>query len=167
MHFQELQSYEEGRNSAVGIATSYGLDGRGFISRWGRDIPLPSRPALGPTQLPIHWASGLSQGVKRPGRGVYHPPHIAPRLKKEYNYTSTPPSGPSWPVIGWTLLYSSLYTATKKSLAAGQPQARPTAEHGQFRLLKHKHKYRPLHHSTAVTFSPKTWGTKQNTFINA
>jgi hypothetical protein len=31
------------------------------------------------------------QWVKRPGRGVDHPPHIAPRLKKEYNYTFTPP----------------------------------------------------------------------------
>jgi len=32
-------------------------------------------------------------GVKRPGRDVDHPPHLAPRLKKEYNYTSTPPLG--------------------------------------------------------------------------
>jgi len=32
-------------------------------------------------------------GVKRPGRGVVHPPHLAPRLKKEYSYTSTPPLG--------------------------------------------------------------------------
>jgi hypothetical protein len=37
--------------------------------------------------------------VKRPGRGVGQPPHLALRLKKEYGYTSTPPSGPSWPVI--------------------------------------------------------------------
>jgi len=31
------------------------------------------------------------QGLKRPGRGVDHPPHLAPTLKKEYGYTSTPP----------------------------------------------------------------------------
>jgi hypothetical protein len=31
------------------------------------------------------------QGVKRPGRGVDHPPHLAPRLKEEYIYTSSPP----------------------------------------------------------------------------
>jgi hypothetical protein len=30
-------------------------------------------------------------GVKRPGRGVDHPPHLATRLRKEYSYTSTPP----------------------------------------------------------------------------
>jgi hypothetical protein len=28
--------------------------------------------------------------VKRPGRGVDHPPHQGPKLKKEYSYTSTP-----------------------------------------------------------------------------
>jgi len=28
---------------------------------------------------------------KRPGRGVDHTPYLAPRLKKEYIYTSNPP----------------------------------------------------------------------------
>ena len=32
-------------------------------------------------------------GVKRPERGVHHPPRLAPRLNKEYSYTSTPPLG--------------------------------------------------------------------------
>jgi len=31
--------------------------------------------------------------VKRPGRGADHPPYLAPRLKNEYSYTSTPPMG--------------------------------------------------------------------------
>jgi len=35
--------------------------------------------------------TGYFPGVKRPGRGVDHPPHLEPRLKKEYSYTSTPP----------------------------------------------------------------------------
>jgi len=38
-------------------------------------------------------STGSFLGVKRPGRGADHPPHIAPRLKKEYSYTSTPPLG--------------------------------------------------------------------------
>ena len=37
--------------------------------------------------------TGSLPGVKRPGRGVHHPPHLAPRLKKELSYTSTPPLG--------------------------------------------------------------------------
>ena len=48
--------------SAVGIATRYGLDGPGIESRWGRDFPHPSRPAMGPTQSPTQWVPGLSRG---------------------------------------------------------------------------------------------------------
>ena len=48
-----------GRDSSVSIATRYGLDGPGSESRWGRDFPPPSRPALGPTQPPIQWVPGL------------------------------------------------------------------------------------------------------------
>jgi hypothetical protein len=33
--------------------------------------------------------TGSFPGVKRPGRGVDHQPHLASRLKKEYSYTST------------------------------------------------------------------------------
>jgi hypothetical protein len=34
--------------------------------------------------------TGSLLGVKRPGRGVDHPPQLAPRLKKRQSYTSTP-----------------------------------------------------------------------------
>jgi len=34
--------------------------------------------------------TGFFLGVKRPGRGADQPPHLAPRLKKQYSYTSTP-----------------------------------------------------------------------------
>jgi len=45
--------YKMGRDSSVGIATAYGLDGPGIESRWGRDFPHLSRPALGNTQPPV------------------------------------------------------------------------------------------------------------------
>ena len=51
-----------GRDNSVGIATRYGLDGPGIESRWGRDVPHPSRPALRPTQTLIQWVPGLSRG---------------------------------------------------------------------------------------------------------
>ena len=72
-----------GRDSSVGIATCYGLDGPGIESRWRQAFPYPSRTVLGPTQPPVQWVPALSRGVKRPGRGVDHPTHLAPRLKKE------------------------------------------------------------------------------------
>jgi hypothetical protein len=72
-----------GRDSSVGIATGYGLDGPEIESRLGRDFTLTSRPALGPIQPPVQWTPGLSPGVKRPGRGADHPPPSSAEVKKE------------------------------------------------------------------------------------
>jgi hypothetical protein len=77
------------RGSSVGTATRYGLDGPRIESRWRRDFPHPSRPALRPTQPPIHRVPAALPGVKRPGRGVDHLAHVAPRLKEEQIYTPT------------------------------------------------------------------------------
>ena len=45
-----ISSWEVGHDSSVGMVTHYGLDGPGDESRWGRDFPHLSRPALGPNQ---------------------------------------------------------------------------------------------------------------------
>jgi len=63
-----------GPGSVVGIATGYGLDGLGIESRWERDFPHLSRPALGPIQPPVQWVLGLSRGKDRPGRDAYPSP---------------------------------------------------------------------------------------------
>jgi len=49
------------RDSSVGIANRYGLDGLGIESRWGRDFPHLSRLALGANQPPVQWVQGLSR----------------------------------------------------------------------------------------------------------
>jgi hypothetical protein len=51
--------------------------------------PVQTGPGVYPASCTI--GTGSFPGVKRPGRVVGHPPHLAPRLKKEYGYTSTPP----------------------------------------------------------------------------
>jgi hypothetical protein len=61
-HLRIIFTYIRGRDSVVGIATRYGLDGPGIKSRWGRDFSQPSRPALGHTQPPIQWVPGLFPG---------------------------------------------------------------------------------------------------------
>ena len=59
--------YSVGHDSSVGRATRYGLGGLGIESQWGRNIPNPSRPALGPTQPPIKCIPGLFPGGKAAG----------------------------------------------------------------------------------------------------
>ena len=74
------------RDSSVGIATPYGLDGPGIKSWWGARF---SAPVLtGPGAHPASYTVGTGSllGVKRPERGVHHPPHLVPRLKKEYSW---------------------------------------------------------------------------------
>jgi hypothetical protein len=65
-----------GQDSVVCIVTRYGLEGPGIESRWGRDFPQPSRPALGPTQPPIQWVLGLFPGSKAAGAWRWPPTPI-------------------------------------------------------------------------------------------
>ena len=51
-----------GSDSSGGIATGYGLDGPGIESRLLRYFLHLSRPAVGPTQSPVQWLSGLTRG---------------------------------------------------------------------------------------------------------
>jgi hypothetical protein len=89
-----------GRDSAVGIATRYRLDGPGSESQWGRDFPHMSRPALGSTQPPIRWVLGLSRGSISWGIAlITHPPSSA-EVKEGVELYLCSTSGPSWPVTG-------------------------------------------------------------------
>jgi hypothetical protein len=83
----------------------YGLDGPRIQTRWRRDFPRPSKPALGPTQPPVQLVPGLYPKVKRPGCGVDHPPPSSTEVKERaqlYLYSSY---GPVWQLAGWTFMY--------------------------------------------------------------
>jgi hypothetical protein len=62
-----LLVYTVDRDSVVSIRTRDGVDGSGIESRWGRDFPQPTIPALGPT----------------PGRGVDHQSTSSAEVKTE------------------------------------------------------------------------------------
>ena len=97
-----------GRDNSVGIATRYGLGGPGIESRWGRDVPHPSRPALVPTQPPVQWVPGLSWWVMRPGRGADQPPTCKRRVHGKVELYVYPPARLQWSVIWRTFTsYSS------------------------------------------------------------
>jgi hypothetical protein len=75
--------YVVGRDSSVGIATRYGLDGPGIEYRCeGRfSAPVQTDPGTNPASYKA--GTGAFPGVKRPRRGVDQQPHLLPRLKKE------------------------------------------------------------------------------------
>ena len=88
-----------GPDNSVSTATGYGAE------QSGDQIPARKRFfASVATTSGAHPASYTMDtasfpGVKRPGRGVDHPSHLAPRLKKEQSYIYSP-SGPSCQVKG-------------------------------------------------------------------
>ena len=87
-----------GRDSVVGIATRYGLEGPGIESR--------SRPTLGPTQPPIQWIPGLFPWGKSAGAWRWPPNPTSAEVKETVELYLYSPSGPSWPVLEWTLPFT-------------------------------------------------------------
>jgi len=69
--FEQVPTHTGGETAQLVQRTRHRLDSPRIESRWKRDFPHPSRPALGPTQ-PIQWVQHLFRGVKL-GRGVDHP----------------------------------------------------------------------------------------------
>ena len=77
-----IQSLCVSRDSSVGIATHHGWAVRG--SNPGRGEIFRTRPdrPWGPPNL-LYNGYRIFPGGKTAGRDVDHPPHLAPRLKKE------------------------------------------------------------------------------------
>ena len=66
--------YMSGRDSSVGIATRYGLDGPGIESRWGARFSAPVQAGPGAHPASYTMRTGSFPGVKRPGRRAE--PHL-------------------------------------------------------------------------------------------
>ena len=72
-----------GRDSSVGTATRYELEGTGIESWWERDfsVDIQTGPGTHPASYTI--GTGSFPVVKLPGRCFEPPPHLEPRLKKK------------------------------------------------------------------------------------
>jgi hypothetical protein len=84
------------RDSAIGIATGYGLDDRGVgvrVPRKSRIFSFPPRPDRlwgPPSLLSKEYRGALSPGVKRLVREADHSPQTSAKVKIMWIYTSTP-----------------------------------------------------------------------------
>jgi hypothetical protein len=67
------------RDNSVVMTTRYELDGSGIESWWRRDFQI-GRKAYA---VSYTMGTGAFPVVKPSGLGIYYPPHLAPRLKKE------------------------------------------------------------------------------------
>ena len=78
---------------------------RGSNSQWRQDFPHLSRPALRPTRPPIQWVPGPS-GSKAAGAWRWPPTTSSAEVKERVELYLYSLSGPSCPVLGWTLLFT-------------------------------------------------------------
>jgi hypothetical protein len=93
-----------GRDSSVGIATGYGLDGPGIESRWGAGencLTRPDRP-WGPSSL-IYSRYRVFPGDKAVGAWRWPIIRSSAEVKERVELYLYSPSGPLWPVPGWTV----------------------------------------------------------------
>jgi hypothetical protein len=97
-----------GRDSSVDIVTCYGLGGPGTESRRGRDFPHPSRPVLGPIQLPCNEYRVSLPRVERKRRGLDHPPTSKAELRESAELEPYSPFKPSWPGLGFAFTLFSI-----------------------------------------------------------
>jgi hypothetical protein len=72
-----------GRDSSVGIATRYGLNGPGIESRWEAKFSSPVHTCPGAKPSLLYKGYRVFPGGKAAGAWRWLPPHLAPRLKKE------------------------------------------------------------------------------------
>jgi hypothetical protein len=78
------------------------VDVPGSNPGWSENFrTLPYRPCVPPSLLYSEYRVSFP-GLKRPGRGVYHPHKSSAEVKERVQLYLYSPSGPSCPILGWT-----------------------------------------------------------------
>jgi len=92
-----------GRDSSVGIATRYGLDGPGIESRWGARFSAPVQTGPGPH--PASYTVGTRSLSRVKAAVTLHRPPTPPssEVKEWVELYLYYPFGASWPILGLPL----------------------------------------------------------------
>jgi hypothetical protein len=85
------------------IATRYRLGCPGTESRWRRDFPHPSRPALGLSPSLLYNGYRVFPGVKAARAWQWPPTQSSSEVKERVEIYLYSTFGPLWPVVEWTL----------------------------------------------------------------
>jgi hypothetical protein len=97
------------RDSSVGIATHYGMDGPGLNPGMGKIFYTRPDRSWGPPSLLYNWYRSFPGG-NRPGRGDDYPPTSSAEFKERVELYLYTPYGPSWPVLWRTLTFIFTFT---------------------------------------------------------
>ena len=101
------------RDSSVGIATRYGLDGSEIKSRWGAKFSASVQNGPGDDSASYKKGYGVSfPREKWQGRGVNHSPPSKVQIVERVKLYLCTPSWPSWPVLRANFT-STIYCNTK------------------------------------------------------
>jgi len=140
-----------GRDSLVGTVTHVVMEVVGIESLWTRSFPHPSRTALGPTQPPIQWVTGLSRG-KADGTWRWPPTPSSAEIKERIVLYTYPPS-PSLGLYG--LFQKEIYFYLYSTYTASYPRIR------QFSYFHSLCRQRFKSHLTSLNFktSHSLWVT--------
>jgi len=91
---------KKARDSSVGIATCYRLDGPGIESRWRAKFSATVQNGSEAHPVPIQWVSGVFPRGKAVGAWSGPPIPSSAEVKERVGLYLYSPSGPSWPVVG-------------------------------------------------------------------
>ena len=92
----DINKWEVVRGSSVGTAARYGLDGRGSNPGRGARFSTPAQSGRRAHPASCTMGTGSLPGLKRPGRGVDHPPSSSAEVKRKSGAT---PLLPLWAVV--------------------------------------------------------------------
>jgi hypothetical protein len=96
----------------------------------GRDFPHPSQLGTGVHTASCTTGAVLLPGIKRPRRGVSHPPTSSTEVKERVQLYIYSPAVPSWHIIETTLLLLYLFKVLKVTC---EPRKRGATLHRIFR----------------------------------